>query len=328
MRDRAPLGAKASAVNSVRPRVVCPLCATSDPTAYLTVATIRRTGNPAGPYRILRCLAHGVEFADPDSEIRDGAADQSDLDSLYGALDDSRSSRYVDFVDRIERLLGHPGALHDVGCGSGQLLLEAKRRGWVVQGNDLLPSVGPALAAREIPYFVGELSRLDLPSSSLDVVSSFCVLLPHVADPLPDLRTVVRVLRPGGWLIAELPGDGLYRRVAKALYRLTRGRWEAPLANIYSPGGHLFGYSRRNIQLLLQTCGFERVLVESYRVPPRMSNARFSRRGLAFRTVALAGTTTLAMAARMLRMPNHMFVCAQTPRPPAPDASLAAIRPT
>lgn len=282
---------------------------------------IRRTRDPAGPYRILRCRTHGVEFADADTGAADGAATQSALDLIHGALDDSRQSRYVGFMDRIERLLGRPGALHDVGCGNGQLLLEAKRRGWIVQGNDLLTSVGPALATREIPYFVGELSQLDLPSSLLDVVSSFCVLLPHVADPLPDLRTVVRLLRPGGWLIAELPDDGLYRRVAKFLYRLSRGRWETPLANIYSPSGHLFGYSRRSAALLLEKCGFQRVLIEPYRQPPSLSTARFSGRGLAFRTVALAGTSALAMAARMLRMPNHMIVFAQTPSRLGPDTS-------
>lgn len=178
LRNQAQIGAKASAANAVPAHVVCPMCATSDLMAYLTVATIRRAGNPAGPYRILRCIAHGVEFADSDSGIMDSAADQSDLDSTHGALDDSRPSRYVDFMDRIDRLLGRPGTLHDVGCGNGQLLVEAKRRGWTVQGNDLLASIGPALAAREIPYFVGELSRLDLPSSSFDIVSSFCVLLP------------------------------------------------------------------------------------------------------------------------------------------------------
>jgi SAM-dependent methyltransferase len=224
-------------------------------------------------------------------------------------------------MDRIERLLGRPGALHDIGCGNGQLLVEAKRRGWIVQGNDLLTSVGPPLAARDIPYFVGELSHLDLPSSSLDIVSSFCVLLPHVADPMPDLRTVVRILRPGGWFIAELPDDGLYRRAAKFLYGLSRGRWETPLANIYSPDGHRFGYSRRNVPLLLRKCGFSRVLIEPYRQPPSLSIARFSRRGLVFRILALVGTSSLAMAAQRLRMPNHMVVLAQTPGRLRSDAS-------
>jgi SAM-dependent methyltransferase len=230
-------------------------------------------------------------------------------------------------MDRIERLLGHPGTLHDVGCGNGQLLVEGKRRGWIVQGNDLLTTVGPSLAAHQIPYFVGELSRLDLPSSSVDIVSSLCVLLPHVADPVPDLRTVVRILRPGGWLVAELPDDGLYRRVAKAIYRLTSGRWETPLANIYSPGGHLFGFSRRNVPLLLRRCGFEKVLVESYRQPPRLSTARFYRRGLAFRTLALTGTTALSIASRMLRLPNHMVVCAQTPSSPTARPSISSLMP-
>jgi SAM-dependent methyltransferase len=301
--------------------VVCPICATSDSRAYVTLATIRRTADPAGPYRILRCRAHGVEFADADSGIAGGAATQSDLDSIHGALDDARQSRYVGFVDSIERLLGHPGALHDVGCGNGQLLIEAKRRGWTVQGNDLLTSVGEALATRGIPYLVGELSQLDLPSSSLDVVSSFCVLLPHVPDPLPDLRTAARILRPGGWLIAELPDDGLYRRVAKLLYWLSRGRWEAPLANIYSPSGHLFGYSQRTAALLLEQCGFQRVLIEPYRQPAGLSAARFSNRGVLFRTLAKTGIGALAMAARILRMPNHMIVFAQTPSRISPDAA-------
>jgi len=308
-----------SAVAPVRTHVVCPLCATSDPAAYVTVARIRQRGNPAGPYVILRCRAHGVEFADPDSGITDGAAGQSALDSLYGALDESRQPRYVEFMDRIERLADRPGVLHDVGCGNGQLLAEAQRRGWTVQGNDLLSSIGPGLAARGIPYFVGELARLDLAPSSIDVVSSFCVLPHHLADPLPDLRAVVRLLRPGGWLIAELPDSGLYRRVAEALYRSSGGRWETPLANIYSPGGHLFGYSRRNIPLLLRSCGFDRVIVGPYRQPPTLSTARFSSRSVLFRTVAVAGTTTLAAGARILGMPNHMVVCAQTSRDPAPD---------
>lgn len=310
-----------SAPIAVRAHVTCPICGAADPSAYTMVARIRRTSDPAGPYRILRCRAHGVEFADADSGAANGAATQSALDSIHGALDESRQPRYVGFMNQIERLLGHRGALHDVGCGNGQLLVEARERGWVVQGNDLLNSVSAALTARQIPYFVGELSQLGLPSSSLDAVSSFCVLMPHVADPNPDLRTVSRILRPGGWLIAELPDDGLYRRVAKALYRLSGGRWETPLANIYSPSGHVFGYSRRSATLLLKKCGFERVLIEPYRQPPSLSTARFSGRGLAFRLVALCATSALALAARVLRMPNHMILFAQTPGRPGPGTS-------
>jgi hypothetical protein len=83
----------------------------------------------------------------------------------------------------------------------------------------------------------------------------------------------------------------------------------------------MFGYSRRNVPVLLRGCGFERVVVVPYQQPPRLSTARFSGRGPVFRTVALAGTTTLAIAARILKMPNHMVVYAQKPNHPTPRDS-------
>lgn len=305
---------------STQARTVCPICNRTDPEAYETLAVIRHA--PIGPYRVRRCRAHGIEFADAESEVH-GAAHQTSLDSLYGALDDSRPSRYRDFMDRVEEVATPPGTLHDVGCGNGQLLVEAQYRGWTVQGNDLLESITPGLSARGITYFVGELSRLNLPAATCDVVSSFCVLPHHLTDPLPDLNEVVRILRPSGWLVAELPDNGLYRRLAWAIYRLSRGRLESPLANIYTPGGHVFGYSRRNLKLLLTTCGFERVSFQPYGQPAQLSTARFKDRAKAYRVLAFAATWAISAISQLVGMHNHMVVFAQTSAedlPTAPDA--------
>jgi len=300
-----------------RPTLFCPLCGPGDAGRYRLAARIRsRSGQP---YRIFRCRAHGVEFADNGHGSAGGGAPKVVLDQLYGPLQEEISARYVDFVDRVERTAGERGRLHDVGCGNGQLLLEAQRRGWAVQGNDMLDAVRPALEARGISYFEGELAALALPARSCDIVTSFCVLPHHVADPVPDLRAAAQLLRPGGWFIAELPSDGLYRRLAWALYRLTGGRVQMPLANIYEPLGHVFGYSPASIRLLLEQCGFDRVTVEPYVQPASMSTARFAGRGLAFRTVATLGVGVLAAAARIVRLPNHMLVAARMPRTDVTD---------
>ena len=104
-------------------------------------------------------------------------------------------------MDRVEAVAAaHPGAvLHDVGCGNGQLLFEARRRGWRVQGNDVVSNSGVRrlMELSGIRCLIGNLSELELELGSCDVVTSFCVLPHHLADPTPEMRVVQRILKPG-----------------------------------------------------------------------------------------------------------------------------------
>lgn len=106
----------------------------------------------------------------------------------------------------------------EAGCGTGQLSLFLAVSGRPVIGIDLsLASLRLAEAFRRragIPsarLVRGNVFRLPIATDSADVVVSNGVLH-HTADPAAGLRELVRVARPGGYVIV-----GLYNRYARFL---------------------------------------------------------------------------------------------------------------
>jgi ubiquinone/menaquinone biosynthesis C-methylase UbiE len=131
--------------------------------------------------------------------------------------------------DRVHRIafslaapFGEPGAVLDVGCGTGRLLRAAHERwpnarlvgvdpsaGMVETGRRLTPGQIHLAGAEEIP----------LPDRSIDVAFS-TIAFHHWADPGRGLREVARVLRPGGAfvLIDNIGPDWVARRLKDRPY--------------------------------------------------------------------------------------------------------------
>ncbi len=118
-------------------------------------------------------------------------------------------------------LLHHlrPGQrLLDVGCGPGTITVDLARR--VAPGPTLGIDASPEVIDRaradlakpsgetsedpggSVRFEVADLSSLDLPDNSFDVVHAHQVLQ-HLADPVSALRELRRVLVPGGVLAAR-----------------------------------------------------------------------------------------------------------------------------
>jgi ubiquinone/menaquinone biosynthesis C-methylase UbiE len=98
---------------------------------------------------------------------------------------------------------GEPGAVLDVGCGTGRLLRAAHDRwpkarlvgvdpstGMIEAGTGLSPAELHVASAEDIP----------LPDDSVDLAFS-TIAFHHWADPARGLREVARVLRPGGGFV-------------------------------------------------------------------------------------------------------------------------------
>jgi len=161
---------------------------------------------------------------------------------VEAAIRSSRAAR----VRMVLRSHPEPGAVLDVGCGRGLMLAELGRRGWKAVGVEM--SEAASRHAREelgLDVRVGELTALELPASSFDVVCFFHVL-EHLPDPDAALAEARRVLKPDGRLLVEVPNFGSLQS------RLARGRG----FHVDAPR-HLFHFTRAALVSALERAGFE-----------------------------------------------------------------------
>lgn len=305
----------------------CPMCKSYLPEDYVVVG---HGSQPGGVpfFSVLKCRRHGVEFADafPDDQqskttspavtaTQPTSADVSSLSDFYGSDPAAICPRYVEFMDRVEAITGpaEGRVLHDVGCGLGNLVFEARRRGWRVQGNDIVAGVREGMERSGIRCFIGSLSALDIEPSSCDVVTSFCVLPHHLPQPTPDMLAVARMLRPDGWFVLQFPDNGLFRRMGKLMYRML-GDWRLTrhvIANLYGPGGHQFAWTRNNLREYLSLCGFNNVTFQSYSGNPGITLARFRSAPAWYRACATAAIYGLKIGGDVLGIPNHSIAFAR-----------------
>jgi 2-polyprenyl-3-methyl-5-hydroxy-6-metoxy-1,4-benzoquinol methylase len=96
----------------------------------------------------------------------------------------------------------------DVGCGSGNFLLEAKSAGADVLGCDLSPEVCEFVNNR-LGIKVHQ-SELHLCSSLVGNVDAVVMkdFMEHPVEPLIDVQAAVSILKPGGLLLLYTPNGG------------------------------------------------------------------------------------------------------------------------
>ena len=105
----------------------------------------------------------------------------------------------------------------DVGTGSGAVAALLQDRGARVVACDVALGMLRPGADRRPPALVGDLAALPVRAGSLDLVTAGFVLN-HLPDPRPALAEVLRVLRPGGRLVATTFAGEAAEQVKRALH--------------------------------------------------------------------------------------------------------------
>jgi 2-polyprenyl-3-methyl-5-hydroxy-6-metoxy-1,4-benzoquinol methylase len=175
--------------------------------------------------RLVRCLHCGLLFQDP----RPAEAVRQHYDNLY---EDPTGSHHID-VHRRELFRGFLerwppqgfGRLLDIGCGSGEFLLQAAERGWSVAGVEV--SERGAAVARQRGLTV-HLDIAALPEGHYDAVTLWNVV-DFFSHPVEQLRQVHRVLAPGGLAFVRTP-NAVYQLAAWRLSRILV--WPPPVARL------------------------------------------------------------------------------------------------
>lgn len=236
--------------------VSCLLCRVDDTRLLATI----------NGWRVVRCRRCGLAYLNPRPA-------ELELEALYteayfqsvkrriGAEDPERGivERTEDIV-AIERFKRN-GALLDIGCATGHLLVAAKRRGWEVTGIEFSEWAG-RIAKEQfgLNVLVGTVESLTLPSKRFDAITVYHVL-EHLPDPLKTLEHVSRWMKDRGLLVIRLPNlqgfDAWY-------YRKQWDGWDVPF--------HFYHFSPNTLKRLLALAGFQVTLFE-FPLSPLFVNA-------------------------------------------------------
>jgi SAM-dependent methyltransferase len=153
---------------------------------------------------------------------------------------------HVNFVMRAMENSGENGLVVDVGCGGGLLLRMLRERGLAVLGLEKSQEAASAAWKRNhVAVVRGDLSEGPIERGTCAVVTMFHVL-EHLHEPVSYLRSARDLLVPGGRLVIQVPNASSWQ------FLMFGEHW-----NGVDVPRHLVNYRQRDLEHLLDYCGFE-----------------------------------------------------------------------
>jgi SAM-dependent methyltransferase len=233
----------------------CPLCG-NDRASVVLRQTDRLYQTTDKLFAVVRCAHCGLLRLDPQpagEELRSYypeaywfAPDTSLVARLEEGYRRTVLRGHVRFVARALRRSKARGPLLDVGCGGGLFLGMMRQRGFRVVGLDFSRDAATvAWRHHQAPAVVADLEKAPFrPQSFAGITMSH--VLEHLSDPRAYIEAARNLLMPDGRLVIFVPN-------AASLQRSLLGRrW-----NGFDVPRHLVDYRDRDVERLLQNCGFE-----------------------------------------------------------------------
>jgi ubiquinone/menaquinone biosynthesis C-methylase UbiE len=145
---------------------------------------------------------------------------RSYYDDFSSWYERQRHQPYHRMLDELEvgvvERYGRGAQVLEVGCGTGLVLGRVQSFAAEATGVDLSGGMLAKATARGLRVIQGSATDLPVATASVDVAYSFKVLA-HIPDIEQALAEMARVVRPGGWVIAEFYNSRSIRRLVKAL---------------------------------------------------------------------------------------------------------------
>jgi SAM-dependent methyltransferase len=205
---------------------------------------------------LVGCNQCGIVFEDIDymvfnpEEIYTDGYFQGKVYSDYVGEEARRREIFKKKFSLIQGVIKEGDVVLDVGCATGGFLkvLEYNRVfGYGVEISDF--AAGYAREKNFLRVITGDLIGVEFPSTFFDAVTMWDVL-EHLPNPLEVLKDIYRILKPKGFLIIETLNIDSWNA------RIMKDQWP-----LYSPPYHLFYYSARTLEGILQSCGFRPIAI-------------------------------------------------------------------
>jgi len=205
------------------------------------------------PLRIVKCSKCALIYANPRPSLITLRTNYACMvDPLYLEEEQGRRLSAQSILIGLQRLK-KSGRLLDIGCSTGFLLDEARKRGWELYGVEL--SKWAVEYARNklgiTNVFQGILKEAAHQSNYFDAV----VLqdaVEHLTDPKSTLIEIRRILKPDGLICINTPD------ISSLMSKLLRARWWGVKQ------AHLYYFTRKSLHSMLDAAGFVAIKTKSH----------------------------------------------------------------
>jgi SAM-dependent methyltransferase len=194
-------------------------------------------------FGLARCRTCNARFVNPRPSAerleRFYNSDEYECHAVSGASDPHVR---LDIVERLRQ----PSSLCDFGCGSGELLRAAQKRGWDVCG------IEPGAPRKHLEFDIyPDLSKM---SRQVDVFTMVHVL-EHCPSPADTLFRLRKALKPNGLIYIEVPNVNSLR--ARLGGSFLRPLWTHDPERYLAFPIHLFYFHPFSLRRLLTTQGYK-----------------------------------------------------------------------
>jgi len=205
------------------------------------------------PLRIVKCSKCGLIYANPRPSVITLCANYAGMvDSLY--LEEEKGRR-LSAQSILNGLHGFKKSarLLDIGCSTGFLLDEARKKGWEVYGVELSQwAVDYARNKLGIAnVFGGTLKEAAYPSNYFDAVI-LKDAIEHLTDPKSTLIEIRRILKSDGVICINTPD------ISSLISKVLRARWWG------IKQAHLYYFTRKSLHNMLDAAGFAPIKTKSH----------------------------------------------------------------
>lgn len=201
--------------------------------------------------RLLKCQTCGFVFSQrnpTEKELSDYYAKYSYSDNYY--LSPLTSLRYERLLDEFA-LYKKNNRILDIGCGNGQFLEVAKKKGWEIWGTEYSKEAVLQAQKKGLNVLHGRLDEVldDLPK--FDVITSFEVI-EHIINPESEIDLMKNILGPGGVVYITTPNfNSVLRYLLKQRY------------DVITYPEHLSYFTRKTLNYLMKEKGFDVKRIET-----------------------------------------------------------------
>lgn len=221
----------------------CPICSSS----------LIQKSHHVNSYPLIKCAGCGVEFLRPQpaDEVLNSIYDENYFigsESDEGlerarALKRATAQSYMKQVKSLSKI--EKGDILEIGCGSGDFLVEAQLAGYTVFGLEIsahaVSVANQKLKANSVKC--GSFAELFAMKESFDVIALFDVI-EHLQNPYDAIIEVYKHIKPGGVVVIVTPSIDSWSS------KLLGKHWMEYKTE------HLWYFSKKSIRVLLERADF------------------------------------------------------------------------